>query len=314
MAIVTNTFLTFSAIGNREDLSPHIYNISPNDHPLQAAIGSSYKPKATLTEWQTDALATPAANAQLEGDDITSFTAATVTTRVTNYCQISRTTVIVSGTQDVVDKAGRKAEMAYQLMKRGKELRNDIEFTLTNNQAPVAGNSTTARALRPLCGWYVTNDNRGAGGADGSSSAAATDGTQRALTESLLKNVLQLAYTQGGNPNVLLCGPFNKGVISGFSGNATRTQDTSDGVLVTALDIYKGEFGTRLKIVPSRISRDRDLHVLDTDMWSMGFLRKPQTLDLAKTGDATKGAVIAEYTLCSRNEKASGIVADLTTS
>jgi hypothetical protein len=311
MAIIANTYLTFSAIGNREDLIDEIYNISPTDTPFQAAIGK-VKARAVLHEWQPDALAAAASNAQLEGDDIQSFAAATPTTRVNNRCQISYKDVIVSGTQDAVSKAGRKKEMVYQLMKRTKELRRDIEFILCGNQAPVTGNSTTARQLRPLCGWYATNVARGAGGASGSSTTAATDGTQRALTESMVKSQIQATWTQGGEPDLLMAGPFNKTVISSFTGNNTRMQDTSDKKLIAAIDVYVSDFGTH-KVVANKFSRDRDLHILTTDLWAVANLRPMQTLDLAKTGDAEKGMVLAEYTLEARNEAGSAIVADLTT-
>jgi hypothetical protein len=131
-------------------------------------------------EWQTDALATAAQNAQLQGDDVT-FAAATPTARIGNRTQISRKEVIVSGTQNAVDKAGRNSELVYQMSKKRDELKRDKEFVLLSNQAPVTGNSSTAPQLRPLCGWITTNVDRGAGGANGTSSAAATDGTQRAL-------------------------------------------------------------------------------------------------------------------------------------
>lgn len=221
--------------------------------------------------------------------------------------------MVVSGTQDVVDKAGRTREMTYQLMKRGKELRRDMEFVLTNNQAPVTGNSTTARQLRPLCSWYATNDSRGAGGADGTSTTAATDGTQRPLTEALLKSVLQLCWTSGGDPNLVMVGPFNKTVCSGFTGNVTKMQDTANQKLSANIDIYRSDFGTH-KFVANRFQRERDAHVLDTSMWALATLRAPKTEDLAKTGDAEKAHIITEYTLESRQEAASGIVADLTTS
>lgn len=312
MTIATNTFLTFSAIGNREDLSDVIYNISPTDTPFQAAIDKN-KANAVLHEWQTDALAAAAQNAQLEGDDIATLGAVTPTSRVANRCQIAYKTVIVSGTQDAVSKAGRKKEIVYQLMLRSKELRRDMEFDLTNNQAPVVGNSTTARALRPLCSWYSTNVQRGATGSSGSSTTAATDGTQRALTETLLKTALQQAWTAGGDPDMVMVGAFNKTVISGFSGSNTRTQDTSNKKLVAAIDVYVSDFGTH-KIVANRFSRARDVHVLDTSMWAVSTLRPMQTVDLAKTGDATKGMVLAEYTLESRQEASSAIVADCTTS
>lgn len=312
MAIIANTFLTFSAIGNREDLSDTIYNVSPTDTPFMGSIGKS-KSTSRLHEWQTDALAAAAANAQLEGDDHTSFAAVTPTVRVTNRCQISSKDVIVSGTQDAVAKAGRKKEMVYQMVLRSRELKRDMEFVLTNNQAPVVGNSTTASALRPLCSWYVTNDSRGAGGADGTSTTAATDGTQRALTESLLKTVLQNCWTAGGKPDKVMVGAFNKTVISGFTGNATRIDRSEDKKLVAAVDVYESDFGT-VNIVPNRFSRSRDAHVLDTEYWAVSYLRPMHTVDLAKTGDADKGLIQVEYTLEARNEAASGIVADLTTS
>lgn len=311
MAIVANTFLTFSAIGNREDLSDMIYDISPTDTPFTGTIPKN-KATAVLHEWQTDALAAAAANAQLEGDE-TSYTAVTPTVRLSNRCQIMRKTVIVSGTQNAVNTAGRKREMTYQLLKRSKELKRDREFVFTNNQAPVTGNSTTARQMRPLCGWYETNANRGASGDDGTSSAAATDGTQRALTETLVKAVLQSVWTAGGDPDMIMVGPFNKTVISGFTGNSTQMADGDDKKLVSAIDVYESDFGVQT-IKPNRFQRERDCHILTTDMWAMSELRPMKTEDMAKTGDATKGLILTECTLESRNEAASGIVADLTTS
>lgn len=315
MAALTNTALTFSAVGNREDLIDTIFNVDRTETPFMAAVGKA-KASAVLHEWQTETLAAPAANAVVEGDDTTSsytFIAPNWPSRLTNRCQISRKDAVVSGTQDAVDKAGRRREIVRQLVIRGKELRRDMEFVLTNNQAPVTGDSTTARQLRPLCGWYTTNDSRGSGGADGTTSAAATDGTQRALTEELLKARLQAIWTVGGKPNLIMVGPFNKRVISGFAGNNTRTQDTSDGRLKTAISVYESDFGVHM-IKPSYISRDRDCHILQTDMWAVAYLRPIQTIDLAKTGDNEKALIQVEYTLESRNERGSGIIADLTTS
>lgn len=311
MTIVANTYLTFSAIGNREDLADTIYNIDSVETPFQKAI-DKVKAKATLHEWQTQSLAAAANNAQLQGDDV-SFTAVTPTARLTNRTQISRKEVAIAGTQEAVDKAGRESELVYQLMLKTKELRRDIEVVLTGNRAAVTGNSTTAPQLRPLGSWYATNDSRGSGGSDGSTSAAATDGTQRPLTEALLKNVLQLCWAAGGSPDMIMVGPFNKTVISGFAGNATRTLDASKGKLVAGIDVYEGDFGTQ-KVVASRFSRDRDCHVLDTSLWALATLRPMKTEDLAKTGDAEKAMVLTEYTLEARQEAGSGIIADLTTS
>lgn len=315
MTIVSNTFLTFSAIGNREDLTDTIYNISPIEVPFMSMIGKT-KATATYHEWQTDVLAAAAANAQLQGDD-TTFGAVTPTVRLGNRTQISRKEVIIAGTQESVNKAGRNSEMVYQLQKKAKELKRDMEFVLCSNQAPVTGNSTTAPQIRPLCGWYATNDSRGSGGADGTTSAAATDGTQRTFTETLLQDVMQNCWTSGGNPTVALMGPKQKRVASSFTGGATKFDKTEDKTLFAVVDVYVSDFG-QLKFVPSRFVRgastgaDREVHVLDTDYWALATLRPVQTVDLAKTGDAEKAMILTEYTLEARNEAASGIVADLT--
>jgi len=315
MTIVSNTFLTFSAIGNREDLSDTIYNISPIEVPFQSMIGKT-KASSTLHEWQTDALAAAAANAQLQGDD-TTFGAVTPTVRLNNRTQILRKEVIIAGTQESVNKAGRKSEMVYQLQKKSKEWKRDLEFVLCSNQAPVTGNSTTAPQMRPLCGWYATNDSRGATGADGTTSAAATDGTQRTFTETILQDVMQNCWAAGGNPTVALMGPKQKRVASAFTGGATKFDKTDDKTLFAVVDVYVSDFG-QLKFIPSRFVRgastaaDREVHVLDTDYWALTTLRPVQTVDLAKTGDAEKAMIIGEVTLEARNEAASGIVADLT--
>lgn len=321
MTIATNTFLTFSAIGNREDVANVIYNISPKETPFSGSIGKTTA-DAVYHEWQVDALAAAASNAQLEGDDIATYDSVTPTTRPGNRAQIVRKTLVISGTQDAVKKYGRKLEFTYQLTKKTAELKRDIEFALTQNQAMVNGNSTTARKLRPFESWIGdnqgafngTNSSRGATGANAASATAApTDGTARPLTEALLKPVLQQIATNGGMVNQIHVGAFNKTVMSGFTGNNTRMQDTSDGKLNTALSVYVSDFGEH-KIVFNRFSRAQSALLVDTGMWAMATLRPMKTIDLAKTGDATKGMVLAEFTLEARQEAASGIVADLTTS
>lgn len=318
MTIVTNTFLTYSAVGNREDLSDTIYNISPRETPFMSSI-SRAKASAITHEWQTDALAAATAtNAQLEGDD-TSFSSVTATVRLSNTLQISRKDVIVSGTQEEVNKAGRKSEFSYQVAKKGLELRRDMETVMCGNFTQVPASSsgaTTARVMRPLCAWITTNDNRNGSsvtGVDGSSTQWATDGTQRAFTESQVQTVLQACWTQGGNPDMIMTGAFNKTRFSTFTGNATRMDRSEDRKVIATTDVYVSDFGEH-KIVANRFSRSRDVFVLDTEYWGVAFLRPFKTEDLAKTGDAQKKHIIVEYTLESRNEAASGVIADLTTS
>jgi hypothetical protein len=313
MAAPTNAFLTYSAIGAREDLKDFIANISPVDCPFTNMMGKA-KAENTYFEWQTDALAAPnTGNAQIEGDD-TSFAAVTPTVRVGNRTQISNASVVISRTEETVKKAGRASELAYQITKKTKELKRDMEAILTRNQASAAGNSTTARTTGSLEAWLATNKNRGAGGSgggfSGSTVTTATDGTQRAFTESLLKDVCQQVYAAGGDADTLMVGPAQKQVVSTFTGNNTRMQDTSDGKLATAIKVYESDFGD-LKIVTNRFQRNRTAFVLQSDMWQLAWLDPIRIEDIAKTGDSMKKLLVGEYGLLSRNEAASGVIADL---
>ena len=316
MAIVANTFTRYSAIGIREDLSNVIYNISPEETPFISNIGRE-NVKNTYFEWQTDSLAAASAsNAALEGDDVGSFTAVNPTSRIGNYTQISTKNVIISGTLEALDKAGRRSELTYQLAKLGSELKRDMESALLANQSPVAGNTTTARRTAGLPAFIKTNTSFGTGGADTSGIAARTDGTQRAFTEALLKGVIAKVWESGGTPTMLMVGSFNKQAASGFNGIATRFRDVPAGQqaqIVGAADVYVSDFGT-VNIVPNRFQRARDAFVVDPQYASMAVLRPLQQMELAKTGDAEKRLMLVEYGLKVNNEAAHGIVADLTTS
>ena len=304
MAQPTNTFDTYDAVGIREDLQDVIYSISPTETPFMSAAARE-QVKNTFHEWQTDSLASAATNnAVIEGDEAT-LDASTATVRIGNYTQIMDKTVVITGTQEAVDKAGRASELAYQIAKKSKELKRDIESTLLTNQVRAAGNATTARTFASIGAWIATNDSLGASGtsptaADGSD--ARNDGTQRALTESMLKEVIKGTWNSGGNPSVIMVGPFNKQKISGFTGGTTRFDASEDKTLYTSIDVYSSDFGD-LEVVPNRFSRDRDALVLDMDYWSVGFLRDFTMHELSKTGDSEKRQLLAELTLISRNTK-----------
>jgi hypothetical protein len=315
MAQPTNTFDTYDSVGEREDLSDVIYSISPTDTPF---ISSAAKTKATavLHEWQTDSLASAStSNAVIEGDEAT-LDAVTATTRLSNSSQIMDKTVVITGTQEAVDKAGRASEIAYQIAKKAKELKRDMEATITGNQAEVTGDASTARKLGSLGAWVATNDDLSSAGSPASGGAgntARTDGTQRAFTEASLKSVIKSVWNAGGDPSMIMVGPFNKQKLSGFTGNSTRFDAGADATLYTSVDVYASDFG-QLQVVPNRFSRDRDAYVLDMNYWAIAFLRDFTMHELSKTGDSEKRQLLVEATLESRNEAASGMVADLTTS
>jgi hypothetical protein len=310
----TETFDSYDARGLREDLSDIIFNISPTDTPFLSGCGKS-KATNTYHEWQIDALASVADNKVIDGDEATAD-AITATTRRGNYCQISDKVPTISGTLEAINKAGRKSEMAYQLAKMGKEIKRDMENALVGlNNARVSGNASTARELASVQSWIKTNVDKDSGGSNptGDGTDARGEGTQRAFTETLLKNVLQQVWTSGGDPETIMLGAFNKRVASTFSGGATRFDKSEDKKLYATVDVYVSDFGEH-KLVANRFSRTRDVLVLDMEYWKIAYLRPFTSWDLAKTGDTEKKQMIVEYTLEACNEAASGIVADLTTS
>jgi Family of unknown function (DUF5309) len=319
MALPTNTFATYEAIGNREDLSDVIYRIDPTDTPFMTGIERE-KATAVNHEWQTQALAAAdTANAVLEGDDATTD-AVTPTVRLGNICQISDKVARVTGTQRAVEHAGRDDELAYQEMLKGLELKRDMEAILVGtNQAKVTGNDTTARKTASVLSWIKSNTSKGGGAAADPAAAdgtgTRTDGTQRAFTEANLKTVLQSIWNNGGKPDIIMTGGFNKQAFSTFTGRATPIEDTKAKKIVAAVDVYESDFG-RLKVVPNRFQRARDVLVLQMEMWAIAYLngRRMVSIPLARTGDSERRQMLSEYALVARNEKASGGVFDNTTS
>jgi len=308
------TFTAHTAIGQREDLTDIIYDISPTETPFMSSIGKT-KATAVYHEWQTDSLAAATtANAAIEGADATSATLSP-TVRLGNYTQIIQKTVQVSGTLDTVNKAGRKSEKAYQLAKASAELKRDLETILLANQGRSAGTSTIARTMGSILSWIKTNSDVGSGGSDPATIGVSTrtDGTQRTFTEALLKTVVSEVFVSGGSPKILMVGALGKQKVSSFAGIAAQrymAPGNTPTTIIGAADVYMSDFGT-MSVVPNRFMRVRDALVLDPEYAALAYLRPFQTNDLAKTGDSENTQLLAEVTLEVKNEAAHGIVADL---
>lgn len=323
MTVPAGTFQAFQAIGNREDLTDFIYNIAPTETPFMsnAARETAY---STLHEWQTDTLNTAStSNAAVEGDNPTSTTV-TPTVRLSNQCQISTYAFQVSGTQQTVRAAGRKDEMAYQLVKYSKTLKRDMEAILTQNHATNSGSASSARQLGALEGWISSNwTTVGSGGSPSSSGfqsgvqAPVDNSAQGTLSEAAVKAIIRACWTAGGEADTIMVGPFNKTKVSAFSGiltnNVFQNANSSQITIVAGADKYRSDFGEHT-VVPNRFQRDRTVFVLDMSYWAIAYLRPFTQFPLAKTGDSDQRQLLAEYTLVSRNQQASGKVADCTTS
>ena len=328
MAQIANTFETYDAVGNREELADKIYMITPEETPFVSLIGR--KSVASVhPEWQTDTLGSvDLNNNQQEGNDW-SYAAISPTSRVGNYTQISEKTLLISRTQENTSKAGRKSELAREVAKKGTELKIDMESILLSNQASLAGsgNGATNRKLGGFRAWLATNDDLGATGSSGGFNSstsvvdAATNGTQRAFSKAIMDSVILSTYNAGGSPNTIMVSPYVKTVFSRFMDDADVVplrKDVKSGqaTIVAAADMYLSDFGL-MSVVPNRqmaragATIARNAFFIDPKNVKIGIFDDIQIHKPAKTGDAEKRVLNVEYTLVVNNEAAHGVAADL---
>lgn len=315
MAMPSNTFATYEAVGNREDLSDIIYDVTPTETPFLTALPKG-KITSTKHEWQTRALAAASgSNAVLEGDDATTD-AANVNVRIYNYAQISDKVARVTETQEVVDKAGMSSAMARDMEDKMKELKKDVETTLLQNVAYVAGGDTTARKTAGLSCYVKTNMDKASDGtvAAGTGADTYTTGTARALTEASVEGALALAWTNGGAPSLGLLNAFQKRKFATFSGSSTKMSDGDKRKVTNNVEVYVDPLGTEIRLVPCRQMPTNTIFFVDPEYAKFCALRNFKTTDLARTGDSVRKQIIVEYALEVSNEKAHAAVYDLTTS
>lgn len=312
------------------DVASVIYNISPTQTPFQsnAARGTS---KAVYKEWLVDDLANPdGSNKKIDGDVFTNDALDSAEV-LGNYLQISSKTLQISRRAEKADKYARKSEWAMQIAKKGKELKRDMEYIIMGgggHQAAAAGSASVAPQSASIGSWLRTNVSRGATGTSptlssttyGYPNAAPGDGTDRALSQATLLSVITACYNQGGEPNTLMMSPTVKQLFSNFMFSSSAriatpyqpaSQTQSKGVrAIGAVDVYVSDFGV-LDVVPNRFQRNDDVFVLDMEYWEVAYFDPFHTEDLAKDSDGERKVLLVDWTLVSRNQKASGIVADI---
>ena len=323
MAVITNTFQSTSAVGNREELSDIVNRITPEDTPMYSAMGKG-KAKSTHPEWEIDEIRAPAANAQLEGDQY-DFNAITPPERVGNHTQIFRDSWIISRTQEAVDNAGNNEKKAEAKIKTGIALRKDVELSILSNSASVGG---ATRVSGGLPSWLETNVSRGSGGANGGFdegtglTVAETTGTQRAMTKAMFDSVMQQVFTSGGRVNDVQLSPYNKSVFVTFMSdtNVASFRSSVDGrgknTIVGTADMYEGPYG-KVTVTPNRVMATsaavaRRAFFNDYDMLEWLWLRPLQEdPDVHVNADARAGVIVGEGTLKVKNEAGLGVIADL---
>jgi len=300
--------------GMREDLSDIIYNISPEETPFMSAIGRSTCDN-TYFEWQVDELAEPVDNRFHEGHDEWDADEHGEPMRIGNYTQISGKSIRTSGTVEAVNFAGRKSSMAYQMAKKAKELKIDMETMLLglDGMEPGSGPGGTPRITGGVGAWIQTNLINATATASpwDYGKTPPTAGADKAVEEQDLRDCIKMCWDSGAKPTVVMVDGALKMAISQLSQSVselrTAANNKSPAYVVAAVDIYVSDFGN-LQIVPNRWMPEKTAYLLDYDFWDVAYLRPFQTVDLAKTGDSDQKMMIVEYGLRSKNEAANGAI------
>jgi hypothetical protein len=311
MAKVEDSFTTYDAQANREDLSDIIYNIDPFDTPMMTAAGRR-NVSNVLFDWQTEDLPAEDLVADVEGFEL-DRALSTPTVRENAVAQINHRDATITGTQEASDPAGKRSEMAHQMAIVGKALKRDCEKIMFGTvQVQENGNNTTARTTRALVNWLFSNSAFGVGGADPipSTNTPVVDGTQAPFTEDMLNDVIQLGYENGAEPSLLYVGPYNKRVVSSFVGRASARQMIAAKKVVNSVTLYASDFGD-FKVLPSRWIRPRDAFLMDPRYFRVAYFRNFTRTKIATIGDATTNLLVVEYGLQVDNEKAHGVIRDL---
>jgi hypothetical protein len=310
VAKVTNAFETKDAVGNREDLSDSIYNIDPTDTAFMNSVGRRNVTNVVF-DWQTEALASPGANAIEDGFAL-SRAATTPTVRLSNSCQISYKDATVTGSQEAANSAGRKSEMAHQMAKRSKELKNDIEFIALSEQPRDLGSDDGIRRTRAFGHWLTVTRRGSAVGANPvSETAASTGGTDETLTEALFKPVHKQSYDAGATANLLLTNSTQKVIIDTFVGRANSRHAIGANAVEASVALYASDFGD-LRVVLDRKLSQQIIYGVDTEMVRLAFYRNFMQKPIAAIGDAETRMILAEWGVQVDNPKAHFGMYDLT--
>lgn len=319
MATLANTKVTTGAIGNREELGDKISRIYASQLPFMVSGGKG-KAKTIAPDWLTEDVRAPAlGNAGLEGDTA-NITAPSQRVRVGNKTQIFREGGSVSGTQEVVDKAGVASEFARQKLIKGLAVSLDKEATYCSAQA--SGDevpATTGRLMGGVQAWVDNNSDRGATGADGGYTGglvtAPTTGTNRVFAESQLKAVLKSMFENGavGDKRALMAADLKEkfSEFTGISSIRTEVRGRNKAVIHAAADVYVSDFGD-VTAMAHQFALAEECLVYMPSTVSVLTLRPTKSSGLSKNGDSQEFQIVGEETLKIANTKQIGIVADIT--
>lgn len=314
MAQIANSHATFNSTRNREQVLNKIFNVSVDETPALALIGKT-KCDGVLDEWITDSFRAGASNKVEQGNTATPV-ARVDTVRYSNRTQISEDVLSITGTQQKTEKYGPQDQVEFEVTKAKVALKKDIEFGFWQNTTAIAASSGVAPQARGFFGFVATNISIGGGSGaapNALTNTAGVDGTQRALTETLLKDVLKLMFDNGAPMTNLysFIPSLQRTIFDGFLAGQTRFDKAEDKTLTATLEVYIGPFG-RTKAVNARHMRTREIGILDPEYAKLAMLRPMDSKALGVRGDAIEKLINCEWTVRILNEKAHGAIKDLT--
>ncbi len=354
-ALDTAEIRALTSTGNiREDLMAKVWDVSRTPLPFQDRIGTGTC-SSNIHEWTMDKLGTAAANAYVENasvpetgttsapTDIGNSASSANVIRARNHCQISGKAVTVSKRSQDVQTSGNTASLAYQLMQRQRELRQDMEFILLSNTASLAGNATTTA---PLLGGYLswvedkTSPTQNLfvsaaatpsadGGYDESTlltTAAASTATVAAISEADLRDAIEAVYNGGAEASVAMCRPSLKRIISQYMytssariaqltsevGQGTTGQDVARG----AVSVFISDYGV-VELVPNRhfpfqaSTTHEFVAVFDPAYLSVDYLSNVNVIEQPIAGLQDSRLMYADYTLRVSSDQAIAAIADV---
>ncbi|MDB4453503.1 DUF5309 domain-containing protein [bacterium] len=299
----------------REDLGNVIFNVTPFMTPFTSGIAQT-KATADNHEWLTDTYADSRDdNAAVEAEKVDS-SEGSERTRKGNYVQIATKGVTVTKKAEMFDRAGVPGkEMAYQLMKKGKELQMDVEKQVLSNQIKVIPTNAAAGVSATVSSWILANQKVAADGTLNTASTGLTKptpGTSEAMTQANLDDLLDGVWDNSGDfSSAKIMG--SAGTISTLRNNAEVskgistdvTTNAADGEIINRVAVYVSQFGP-IAVVPNKHMPADTLYVLDYSTWGLAFAggKKIHTTDIATQASAEQKLLECYYTLEARSEEA----------
>lgn len=282
----------------RDDASvkESVLDLITNIDPVENYVVSNFQRSTAVDEFHftpRDTLRTATNRAGVEGAD-PSYTG-NDPVKALNMLQIVDVGFNVTDSETATDRYGSPEDrIAYETEKALKDWANSAEFSVLRSTL-VTGNNSTARQMAGLK----------------SSLTISTSQSGVSLTETIVNDYLQNAWTAGSNVDLILAPMYHKRKLSAFTGNgATKFYNQEDKRLVTPIEIYESDASSSpIKLVAHRfmkISTDTHYDILGVEMdkFAIAYLREPKVRPLAKTGDAENRQVIGELTLEVRSDLA----------